>query len=91
MEFFLKEFNQLDNFELYEILKLRSEIFVVEPIVSNNDLDDKDKLFHHLFFKDNNEIVTYLRSIPENISYEDVAIGGVGVRKFCIGKEFQKY
>lgn len=73
----VKEFNQLTTKELYEILKVRAEVFVVEQQCIYQDLDSKDEVSYHLFFEDNAEIVAYLRILPPNISYPEVAIGRV--------------
>jgi len=73
----IKKFNQLTTKELYEILKVRAEVFVVEQQCIFQDLDSKDEVSYHLFFEDNSEIVAYLRILPPNISYSEVAIGRV--------------
>lgn len=81
MEWKLKKFDELSVYELYEILKLRSEVFVVEQDCVYQDLDDKDKLAYHLFLQDGDEVIAVLRILPENVSYEDTAIGRVIVEK----------
>lgn len=81
MEWKLKRFRQLTVDELYGILKLRSEVFVVEQNCVYQDLDDKDKVAHHLFLEDNGEVIAVLRILPENVSFEDMAIGRLIVKK----------
>ena len=81
MEWKLKKFDDLTSDELYGILKLRSEVFVVEQDCVYQDLDDKDQVSYHLFLKDNDEIAAVLRIIPENVSYEEMAIGRLIVKK----------
>ncbi|MBR4344044.1 MAG: GNAT family N-acetyltransferase [Lachnospiraceae bacterium] len=49
MEFVIKHFNELSTNELYEILKTRSEIFVVEQDCVYQDLDDNDQDAIHVF------------------------------------------
>ena len=51
MKTYTKKFNQLSVDEIYEILKLRSEVFVVEQNCVYQDLDGKDELAIHLFYK----------------------------------------
>lgn len=52
MEFLIKHFNDLNTNELYEIVKSRFEVFVMEQkIVDEQDFDDKDKLCYHGFLK----------------------------------------
>ena len=77
MDYKFKKFSDLTRDELYEILRLRSEVFIVEQKCTYQDIDLKDKLAYHLFLEDNNVIVSYLRILPKGISYEEVAIGRV--------------
>ena len=61
-EFIVKHFNQLTNVELYEILKTRSEIFVVEQNCVYQDLDDNDRNAYHIFcWDENNRVAGTLR------------------------------
>ena len=76
----IKRFDELTLRELYEILKLRSEIFVVEQDCVYQDMDDKDYSAWHLFLKQNDIIVAYLRILPEGVSYDETAIGRVVVK-----------
>ena len=57
------------------------EIFVVEQDCVYQDLDSKDKVAYHLFVKDDDEIVAVLRILPENVSYDEMAIGRIVVKK----------
>ena len=77
MEFKIKKFDELTGSEMYEILKSRSEVFVVEQDCVYQDIDDKDKKSHHLFFEDKGRVVAYVRAIPCNVSYEEASIGRV--------------
>lgn len=81
MKWELKSFDELTTRELYDILKLRIEVFVVEQNWPYQDLDDKDKLAYHLFLEDEGVIVAVLRILPENVSYDEMAIGRVVVKK----------
>lgn len=71
MNFEFKTFEQLTPFELYDILKLRVEIFSVEQKVLYNDLDDKDQKCVHLIVRNENTIVAALRLVPQGVSYND--------------------
>ena len=82
----LKEFKELTTEELYEILKLRAEVFVVEQNCPYQDLDDKDQSSYHLFLEDNGQIIAVLRILPENIAYKEMAIGRLIVKKSYRGK-----
>ena len=62
MEFFVKQFNELSPEELYEIIKTRFDIFVIEQNIMCRDLDDVDKIALHVFCRDADGRVTgYLR------------------------------
>lgn len=73
----LRTFPQLSNEELYQILRLRSEVFVVEQNCVFLDLDDKDQKCHHLSIYHENELLAYCRIVPAGLSYKEVAIGRV--------------
>ncbi len=88
----LKSFEELTNKELYGILKLRAEVFIVEQNCAYQDLDGKDlKSFHLMGYNSNNELIAFSRILPPNISYPEVSIGRVvsspNVRTTGIGKE----
>ena len=63
METIIKKYKELTIDELYEILKLRSEVFVVEQNCIYQDVDDIDKRSYHVFMKekDKSEIKVYIR------------------------------
>ncbi len=81
MIFDFKHFSDLTLSELYDILKLRSVIFVVEQNCVYNDLDDLDKDAVHLFLKKNNEIVAYSRLLKPGTRFPDFSIGRVVVKE----------
>ena len=65
-------FNELTIDELYEVLRLRAEIFVVEQDCVYQDLDNKDQSGHHLLgYDDEGDLVAYTRLLPKGISYEE--------------------
>jgi ElaA protein len=86
MEYKIKNFEELTTKELYSILRLRSEIFVVEQNCVYKDLDNKDLSAYHLMAIDNNEIVAYLRVLPKRVSYKEISIGRFVVKKDYRGK-----
>lgn len=90
MEWKLKKFDDLTSDELYGILKLRSEVFVVEQECVYQDLDDKDQLSYHLFLENDGETVAVSRIIPENVSYEEMSIGRVVVKENFRGQGLSK-
>lgn len=60
MGFIVKNFEELTTIELYEILKLRSEIFVVEQNCVYQDIDDIDYQSLHIFCEENHNVFAYL-------------------------------
>lgn len=61
MHIITKHFEELTVTELYEILKLRSAVFVVEQSCIYQDIDDTDKTSLHIFIKEENTLKAYLR------------------------------
>lgn len=82
----VKRFKELTLEELYEILRLRSEVFVVEQECIYNDIDGKDIDSLHVMIKDNGRIEAYLRVIKPGISYDESSLGRVLVAKDARGK-----
>ena len=80
MKFEFKSFSELNNDELYDILKLRSEIFVVEQDCVYNDLDGLDKQAVHQFLKKDGEIVAYSRLLKPGTRFPEYSIGRVVVK-----------
>lgn len=77
MELIIKTYDELSKDELYDILRARAEVFVVEQKCLYNDLDGTDRLSLHVFLRDGDSIVAYLRIIPKGICDESVHIGRV--------------
>jgi len=89
MDLVVKRFEELTLNELYEILKARAEVFVVEQNCPYQDLDEKDKRAYHVYLKDESGIQAYLRVVDKGVSFEEVSIGRVLTvkRGFGLGKE----
>ena len=76
-----KSFKELTTQELYELLQLRSEVFVVEQNCVYQDIDDKDqKALHVLGFK-NDRIVAYTRIFKPGDYFNQASIGRVVVKQ----------
>lgn len=73
----LKVFKELTIPELYEILQLRSEVFVVEQNCVYQDIDGKDSESLHLMAYDGNQLVAYCRLVKPGISFDEASIGRV--------------
>ena len=84
MELFVKQFDDLTNDELYAILKLRVDVFVVEQNCPYPELDDRDQNAVHVYFKDKNGIQAYLRVMDRDVESEYVSVGRViAVKRRC--------
>lgn len=77
MKLHIKKFEELNIDEIYDILRVRSEVFVVEQSCSYQDLDQKDKNAFHIYFTEDNEIVAYLRVLDKGVLFDEAAIGRV--------------
>ena len=91
-----KHFKNLTATELYQILQLRNEVFIVEQNCPFQDLDDKDFKCYHLIGFDTNsqKVMAYTRIVPAGISYDEASIGRVVTsplaRRKGIGKQLMK-
>lgn len=90
----VKKFSELDLTELYFILQLRSEVFVVEQDCVYQDIDGKDFDALHILGKKHGEIVAYTRCFKPGYYFDEAAIGRVVVkaseRKYGYGHEIMK-
>ena len=77
MEFFAKTFNDLTTSEIYEILKSRSQIFVMEQKIVYLDMDDIDYDALHCFIKEGTKVVACLRAYYCDKEQTKVKIGRV--------------
>mgnify|MGYP000956873338 FL=1 len=77
MDLVIKQFEELSTDELYEILKARVAVFVVEQNCAYQEIDNKDRYSYHVFLKDDTGIKAYLRVIDKGVSFEEVSIGRV--------------
>lgn len=99
-----KQFTELTTTELYDILWLRSRVFVVEQNCVYLDVDYKDQKSHHLMGVIKNKLVAYVRILPPGLSFEEASIGrvltnpdfrgngyGIELMKIAIEKTLQQY
>ena len=77
MELKVKRFNELSLDELYKILKLRVDVFVVEQNCPYEEIDDNDQKAIHVWLEDEGKIRAYLRVMDKGIENELVSIGRV--------------
>ena len=79
MNWKIKWFEELGVQEMYEILQLRTEVFVVEQNCVYQDLDGKDNKSLHVSGYLNEVLVAYVRIVKAGVSYSEIAIGRVVV------------
>lgn len=72
-----KHFDELSKLELYTILRLRSEVFIIEQHCNYQDIDGKDLKCHHLMAWDGDELAAYTRIVPPGLSFAEASIGRV--------------
>lgn len=94
--FITKSFNELSNTELYQLLRLRSEVFVVEQNCVYLDMDNKDEKCYHVLGYDNGKLIACTRLVPAGVSYKlEPSIGRVvtsaSVRNLGYGKLLMEY
>lgn len=91
MEVQVKRFDELSITELYQLLKLRCDIFVVEQECPYPDIDDKDQKALHVLGTNNGVLVAYTRMFDAGDYFEQPSIGRVAVhqehRKFGYGHQ----
>ena len=94
LEISVKNFAQLSKLELYDLLQLRSEIFVVEQDCVYQDIDGKDQKALHVLGYISQTLVAYTRLFKPNDYFENASIGRVLVkqnqRKYHYGNEIMK-
>lgn len=77
IEWSIKKFEDLGVHELYAILRLRNDVFVVEQNCVFQDADNKDASSYHCQGKNEGELVAYARIVPPGEAYEQPGIGRV--------------
>lgn len=81
MNITIKKFEDLSIYELYDILQLRSEVFVVEQDCVYQDIDGKDANALHIIGKKDGKIIAYTRCFAPGYYFAEAAIGRVVVAK----------
>ena len=87
---YIQKFEELSKSDLYAILRLRSEVFIVEQDCVYQDVDNKDQISLHVFFKKGNAIIGYTRLFRPGDYFEEASIGRVAVSKKYRNKDYGK-
>lgn len=94
IEWSCKYFSDLTPYELYDLLRLRSEVFVVEQYCVFLDLDNIDQQCFHLLGCYQNKIIAYSRIVPQGVVYKEASIGRVvtssSIRNIGAGKQLMQ-
>lgn len=72
-----KRFDELTTNELYELLRIRAEVFVVEQDCVYQDLDNDDQSAVHIWMTDGDRVVALCRVCPAGTHMDEVSIGRV--------------
>ena len=80
MQIKIKTFEELELHQLYELLQLRAEVFVVEQDCVYQDIDGKDQKALHVLGYQDDQLVAYTRVFPPGVYFSEAAIGRVVVK-----------
>lgn len=86
--FKIKLFSKLSTIELYNLLQLRAEVFVVEQNCVYQDIDGKDEKAIHVLGYSNGDLVAYSRLFNKGYYFDEASIGRVVVRPKYRDKKF---
>ena len=81
IKIYIKKFGEVSRDELFDIARLRQEVFFLEQRVECADLDDTDRLSAFLWAVCEGRMVGFLRIIPPGVAYAEASIGRVAVRR----------
>jgi len=90
MKILTKKFTELNTQELYEILKLRSDVFVYEQKCAYPDCDDYDLIAIHIMMMSDETLIAYARVLPPRSKYLQISIGRVVVHTDWRGKNLAR-
>jgi len=90
MEITIRTFEQLNISELYEVLELRSAVFVVEQDCVYQDLDGKDRIAYHIVGKHDQKVIAYARAFKAGSYFKNASFGRVVVHEAYRGKGYAK-
>lgn len=99
LQWSLKKFTELTSSELYAIMQLRNEVFVVEQDCVYQDADNKDQLSYHYMGWLQNKLGAYTRILPPGLAFEEPSIGrvvtslsarGIGIGRILMEKSIEQ-
>ena len=90
MQYTIKTFDELTNRELYTLLQLRQEVFVIEQACIYPEIDGKDENAYHLLAVSDGKLVGCLRIVGKGVIFAEVSIGRVVVSEPNRGRGIAK-
>ena len=75
-----QRFDEINGIDLYEMLKLRVDVFIVEQNCSYSELDNYDLDSIHISCRDESGLIAYARLLPAGVKYDEPSIGRVIIR-----------
>ena len=86
----IKSFEEITTSELYEIIKARVDVFVVEQDCPYHDLDGYDQQAIHIWAEEDKSVLAYCRIFNKGIKYPETSIGRVLTTEKARGKSLGK-
>ena len=77
MDTVILHYSELDKDTLYDILRLRVSVFIVEQNCPYMDIDDNDRDAYHMICREDGEIKGYLRILKKGVTFKEASIGRV--------------
>ncbi len=77
IEYHWKKFDELSAIDIFDMLKARQDVFIIEQNCIYPDIDDLDKKSWHLLARRDGELVAYLRVVYPGYKYAELSIGRV--------------
>lgn len=90
-DFIIKPFSDLTPNLLYQILKLRQDVFIIEQHCIYDDIDDVDPLCEHLCLMESNQLSGYARIVPAGKKFKESSIGRIVVMPEKRGKGYGRW
>ena len=93
-----QQFSSIPSDQLYKILKLRQDVFIIEQNCIYSDIDNYDQKAQHLLYFEDDNLIGYSRLLPPGIKYPEASIGriisnpefrGKGIGKTVVGDSIQ--
>lgn len=79
MNVFSLSFEELSNNQLYDVVALRQQVFIIEQDCIYPDIDGRDRLALHLMMYDDETLVAYLRIFPPDAKLRESSLGRIVV------------